>query len=89
MAEPMPAYEDEPPIVELDDERHAELDLSHLGRPEHRRYRAFEHPDGVIVLRPDVSDTQFEERLLADPRVRAALKEAEEHPERMIPYEDL
>ena len=36
MAEAMPAYEHEETLVELDDERHADLDLSHLGEPRHR-----------------------------------------------------
>jgi hypothetical protein len=89
MAQPPLVDDYEPQIIELDDDRYAELDLSHLGRPEHRRYRASERPGGVIMLKPELTDEELEERILASPRIMAAIKEAREHPERLIPYSEL
>jgi hypothetical protein len=89
MAQPLPVDDYEPPLIELDDERHAELDLSHLGRPEHRRYRAIEQADGTIMLKPELTDEELEERILANPKIMAAIREAREHPERLIPYSEL
>lgn len=85
MAEPMPAYEHDETLVELDDERHAELDLSQLGEPQHRRYRAISQTDGTILLKPEISDEDYESRILADPEIMAAIDEARAHPERMRP----
>jgi hypothetical protein len=85
MAEPMPAYEPEGTLVQLDDERHADLDLSHLGKPQHRRYRAIQQDDGTILLKPELSDEELEGRILADPLIISAIDEARANPERMRP----
>lgn len=85
MAEAMPAYEHEETLVELDDERHADLDLSHLGEPWHRRYRAVQQNDGTILLKPEVSDEELEARILANPAIMSAIDEARVSPERMRP----
>jgi hypothetical protein len=61
------------------------LDLSHLGRPGHRRYHAFEQPDGTIILKPELSDEELEERLLANPKVMSAIEASRKHPERLRP----
>ncbi|MFD0855575.1 hypothetical protein ACFQ07_25260 [Actinomadura adrarensis] len=41
------------------------------------------------IPKPELSDAEFEELLLGDPRVREALRQADEHPERAVPYTDL
>lgn len=83
MADPMPAYEHQEALVELDDERHADLDLSHLGESRHKRYRAIQQPDGTILLKPEISDEELEARVLANPMIMAAIDETRAHPERM------
>ncbi len=85
MADPIPAYEHEEPLVELDDERHADLDLSHSASLRHKQYRAIQQPDGTILLKPEISDEELEARLLANPEIMAAIDEARAHPERMRP----
>jgi hypothetical protein len=86
MAQPLPVDDYEPPIVvELDDERHAKLDMSHLGRPEHRRYLAFEGPDGFVLLKPEPTDEELEARLLANTELWDRIQRDLADPSRLRP----
>lgn len=85
MAQPLPVDDYEPPLIELDDDRHAELDMSHLGRPEHRRYRAFQGPDGVVLLKPEPTDEELEERLFANTELWERIQRDLADPQRLRP----
>jgi len=69
-------------LIELDDRRRASF--GKLGRPEHRRYLATQHPDGTIVLTPAVVISEMEARFLANRELVERIEENRRHPERMV-----
>lgn len=70
-------------LVELDDRRR--MSLGKVGKPEHRRYLAVEHPDGTIVLTPAVVMSEMEARFLANRTLVERVEENRRHPERLVP----
>lgn len=70
-------------LVELDERRR--LSLGKMGKPEHRRYLAAEHPDGTIVLTPAVVMSELEVRFLANRDLVERIEANRRHPERLVP----
>jgi hypothetical protein len=42
-----------------------------------------------LATASQLTDEELEERILANPKIMAAIREAREHPERLIPYSEL
>jgi hypothetical protein len=70
-------------LIELDDRRR--VSLGKLGRPEHRRYLAAQHPDGTIVLTPAAVITELEARFLANRALVERIEDDRRHLERLVP----
>lgn len=69
-------------LIELDDRRR--VSLGKLGRPEHRRYLATEHPDGTIIFTPAVVMSELEARFLANRALVERIEDDRRHPERLV-----
>jgi hypothetical protein len=69
-------------LVELDDRRR--VYLAKVGNSAHKRYLVRTEPDGTMIFTPASVVPSHVLRLLGRPEVLAAIRDAQDHPEKLV-----